>query len=144
MRPSGPETGPGLVTCCRLKCALVCRPQPADRCLPVSERSRLKKMVSDLPGALIDGTGIDQLDRVDDAGVQPLPAWGRDACKQGLTHKLMGEGERLVGSLGAGDDYSHLLRLLDDGEKLVNVDLAGRSKQFKAETAPDNRGGRKH
>src|SRR5260370_4691049 len=56
----------------------------------------------------------------------------------------MGEGERLLGSLGAGDDYSHLLRLLDDGEKFVNVDLAGRSQKLKAETSPDHRGGCQH
>src|SRR5690348_2359121 len=56
----------------------------------------------------------------------------------------MSEGERLLGSLGAGDDYSHLLRLLDDGEKFINVDLAGRSQKLKAETAPDHRSGCQH
>ena len=49
-------------------------------------------MVRYLPGALIDGRGIEQLDRVDDAGVQSLSAWGREACKQGLPHKFMGGG----------------------------------------------------
>jgi hypothetical protein len=38
-------------------------------------------MVSYLPGVLIGGPGIDPLDRVDDAGVQSLSAWGRNACK---------------------------------------------------------------
>ncbi len=70
-------------------------------------------MVSDLPGALVDGTGIEPLDRLGDAGVQSLSAGGRDAGKQRLTHEFMGEGERPLRSLGARDDYSHLLRLLD-------------------------------
>src|SRR5260370_22424389 len=99
-------------------------------------------MVSDLPGALVDGTGIEPLDRVGDAGVQSLLAWGRDAGKEGLTHEFMGEGERLRGPLGARHNYSYLLRLLDNGEEFVNVDLAARSEKLKAETAPDHRGGR--
>jgi len=53
-----------------------------------------------------------------------LSAGSRDAGKQRLTHKFMGEDERPRKSLGARDDYSRLLRLLDDGEKFVNVDLA--------------------
>ena len=56
----------------------------------------------------------------------------------------MGEGERLLGPLGARDDYSHPLRLLDDGEKFVNVDLADLGQKLKAETAPDHRGGCQH
>src|SRR5580692_3820919 len=56
----------------------------------------------------------------------------------------MGEGEGLLGSLGAGDDYSHLLRLLDGGEKFVDVDLTRRGQKLKAETAPDDRGGCQH
>jgi hypothetical protein len=54
----------------------------------------------------------------------------------------MGEGEGLLGALGARDDYSHLLCLLDDGEEFVKVDLADRSQKLKPETAPDHRRGR--
>src|SRR5438132_13652052 len=53
----------------------------------------------------------------------------------------MGEGEWLLRRLG-GDDYSHLLRLLDNGEKFVNVELADGSKKLKAEAAPDHCSGR--
>src|SRR5882757_8062541 len=35
----------------------------------------------------------------------------------------MRECERPLGSIGARGDYSHLLRLLDDGEQFANVDL---------------------
>src|SRR5713101_4493842 len=56
----------------------------------------------------------------------------------------MGESERLLRPLGARHDYPHLLRLLDDGEEFVNVDLANRSQKLKAETAPDHRGGCQH
>src|SRR6266481_3630966 len=56
----------------------------------------------------------------------------------------MGEGERLLGSLGARHNYSHPLRLLDHGEKFVNVDLADRSQKLKAETSPDHCGGCQH
>src|SRR6266851_98798 len=96
-------------------------------------------MVSDLPGALVDGTGIDQLDRIGHAGVQALFARSRAAGKQGLSHKFMSEGERLLGSLRARDDHPHLLRLLDYGEKFVNIDLAYLGQESKAETAPDHR-----
>jgi hypothetical protein len=51
-------------------------------------------MVRDFPGALVGGTGIELLDRVGDDGVQPLSARRRDAGKQRLTYKFMGEGER--------------------------------------------------
>src|SRR5882762_8168947 len=56
----------------------------------------------------------------------------------------MGERERLLGSLGARDDYSHLLCLLDNGEKFVNVDLADRRQQLKVKTASDHCGGCQH
>src|SRR5712692_269384 len=56
----------------------------------------------------------------------------------------MSKGKRSLRPLGAWDDYSHLLRLLDDGEEFVNVDLANRSQKLKAETAPDHRGGCQH
>src|SRR5882672_10255327 len=52
----------------------------------------------------------------------------------------MGEGERLVWTLGAGDDYSHLLRLLEDSKEFVNVDFADLSQEPEAEAAPDHRG----
>ena len=80
-------------------------------------------------------------DRVGDAGMQVLPARSRDAGQQRLTHEFVGEDERPPKSLGARDDYSHLLRLLDDGEKFVHLDLADGSQKFKAEAAPDYRGG---
>jgi len=47
----------------------------------VSERSGFQEMVGDLRGALVDRTGFEPLDRVGDAGMQLLSAWGRDACK---------------------------------------------------------------
>src|SRR5690349_5620243 len=51
----------------------------------------------------------------------------------------MSKGKRSLRPLGAGDDYPHLLRLLDDGKEFVNLDLARRSQKLKAETAPDHR-----
>src|SRR5260370_22983493 len=54
----------------------------------------------------------------------------------------MGEGEWLLRQLGARDDYSHLLRLLNDAEKFVNVDVADGSQKFKAEAPPDHCSGR--
>jgi hypothetical protein len=144
MRQGGPETAPRFLECRSLKCALAYQRQPTDQFLTVSERSCLKEMVNDLPGALFDGTGTEPLDRIGDTGVQALFARGRDAGKQSLSHKFMGEGERLFGSLGARDDYSHLLRLIDDGEKFVYVDLARRSQKLKAETASDHCSGRQH
>ena len=74
--------------------------------------------------ALADIIGMEPRDRVGDAGMQVLSARSRDAGKQRLTHKFMREGEWVLGRFGARDDYSHLLRLLDDGEQFVNVDLA--------------------
>src|SRR5271156_3673452 len=44
--------------------------------------------------------------------------------------------------MGAGDDYSHLLRLLEDGEEFVNVDLAGFSQEPETKAAPNHRGSR--
>jgi hypothetical protein len=59
-----------------LKCALARQGQPTNQptkqSLMVSERTCLEEMASDLPGALFDGTGIEALDRVGDAGVQSL------------------------------------------------------------------------
>src|ERR1700693_3975519 len=51
----------------------------------------------------------------------------------------MSKGKRSPRPLGAWDDYPHLLRLLDDGKEIVNVDLAYRSQKLKAETPPDHR-----
>jgi hypothetical protein len=48
-------------------------------------------MVSDLRGALVDGTRIDQLDRIGESRMQALSACGRDAGKQRLTDQFMGE-----------------------------------------------------
>src|SRR5271167_1774566 len=98
-------------------------------------------MVRNLPGAIVDETGIDVLDRVGDSRVQSLFARSRDAGKKRLTYELMGKGERALGSLGAGDDYFHQLRFLDHGEKFVNINLADLSQESKAETPPDHRGG---
>src|SRR6202162_1869156 len=56
----------------------------------------------------------------------------------------MGESERPFRSLRTGDDYSHLLGLLDDGEKLIDVDLADRRQELKAKTASDHRGCRQY
>src|SRR6516165_6435900 len=56
----------------------------------------------------------------------------------------MGEGIRPFRTLGAGDDYSHLLRLLDDGEEFVKVNLADPTQKLKAETASYHSGGCQH
>src|ERR1700730_2008855 len=56
----------------------------------------------------------------------------------------MAEGERPLGSFGARDDYSHLLRLLDDREQFVNVDQTDPGQKLKAEPAPDHCGGCQH
>src|SRR5271155_98098 len=56
----------------------------------------------------------------------------------------MSKGKRSLRPLGAGDDYPHLLRFLDDGKKFVKVGLTGRSQKLKAEAAPDHCGGRQH
>src|SRR4029077_3713228 len=103
-----------------------------------------EKMVRDLSGALVDGLRIETLDRVRDSSVQLLLTRGRDAGKQGLTHQFMAEGKRPFRPLGARHDYSHLLRLLDDRKKLINVDLADPGQKLKAETASDHRGGCQH
>src|ERR1022692_2283795 len=101
-------------------------------------------MVSDLPGVLVDGTGIDQLDRIGNSSVQMLATRRRNAGQQSLTHQLMGKGEWLLWPLGTRDDYSHLLRLLDDGEEFVNIDLADLSQKPEAEATPDHRCGPQH
>src|ERR1700730_2637951 len=56
----------------------------------------------------------------------------------------MGEGKRTLRTLGAGNNYSHLLSLLDDDEKFVNVDLVDLNQKPEAEPAPDHRGGREY
>ena len=76
--------------------------------------------------------------------MQSLSTGGRDAGKQRLTHEFMREGVGPLRSVGAWDDYSHLLRLLDRGEKLFNVDLADPGQKLKAETTPDHCGGCQH
>src|SRR5260370_35160327 len=95
-------------------------------------------MVGDLSRALVDETRIKPLDRVGDSDVHLLFARSRQAGQQRLTHAFVGEGERLLGSLGARDDYSHLLRLPADGEEFVNVDLSDLGQQSEAEVAPDH------
>src|SRR5258707_13300421 len=52
----------------------------------------------------------------------------------------MGKGQRFLRSFRAGDDYSHLLSLLEDGEEFVNIYLADLSQKPEAEAAPDYRG----
>src|SRR5947209_6581475 len=98
-------------------------------------------MVSDLSGALACGVAVELLDRVSGASVHQLLTRRRDAGKQRLTNEFMGEGEKGFPLFGAREDYSHLLRLLDDGEELVNLHLADGSQEFKAESAPDHSGG---
>src|ERR1700688_2117356 len=56
----------------------------------------------------------------------------------------MCEGKGCLRALRARDAHSHLLRLLDDGKKFVNVDLADGSEKFKAEAAPDHGGSCQH
>src|ERR1700691_698423 len=99
-------------------------------------------MISDLSGTLVDGTGIDQLDRIGNTSVQMLSTRRRNADQQRLTHQLMGKGEGLFRPLGTRDDYPHLLRLLDDAEESVNVDLADLSEKLEAEVTPNHRGSR--
>src|SRR5580704_6665423 len=114
MRECGPETASRFLIRRGLECVPACKRQPTDESLALSERSRLEQMVSDLPRAL-DGPAIEPFDRIGDGRMQVLSARGRDAGKERLPHKFMGEFEWLLGSLGARDDYSHPLRLLDDG-----------------------------
>src|ERR1700730_12467782 len=52
----------------------------------------------------------------------------------------MAEGKRPLRPLGARDNDSHLLRLLDDGKEFINVDLAASAQKSEAEPAPDYRG----
>src|ERR1700682_5761620 len=56
----------------------------------------------------------------------------------------MAEGERPLRPVGARYNYSHLLGLLDSGEKLADVNLAALGQQFKTEAAPDYCSGSKH
>src|ERR1700730_1741324 len=144
MREPGLETTPRFPKCCNLECALAGQCQPTNQPMPGSERSCFEEMARDLAGAFADCTRIGQLDRVGDARMQLLLTWGRNAHKQRLTYKLVGEGKRLLRSLRARDDYSHLLRLFDDGKKIVNVDQAHAGQKLKAETAPDDCGGCQH
>ena len=95
MRQGGSETAPRFLECRSLKCALAGQRQLTDQSSAVGKRSCLEQMVCDLSGALVNGIGIEPLDRVGDSGVQLLSARGRDAGKQRLTHKFMGEGERM-------------------------------------------------
>src|SRR6202167_6683167 len=126
------------------KGVLACQRQIPKQSAAITERSCLEQMLCDLPGALVAETRIHPLDRVRDCRVHLFFVRTRDAGQQRLTHEFMGEGERLLGSLGAGDDYSHLLRFLDGGEEFVNLDLADLSQEPKAESAPDHRGGCQH
>src|SRR5712672_1521107 len=144
MRKRGLETTPRFSKSCYFKCALAGQRQPTNQPMPVSERSCFQEMVRDLSGAFADRTRIGQLDRVGDARMQLLLTWGRNARKQRLTHKLVGEGKRLLGSPRTRDDYSHLLRLFDEGKEFVHVDQVYRSQKLKAETAPDDCGGCQH
>src|SRR5271155_168814 len=64
MRQGRLEIPPRFLKSCGFKCALTCQRQPTDQFLSVNERSCLAKMISDLPDALVDGTGIDQLDGI--------------------------------------------------------------------------------
>jgi hypothetical protein len=73
--------------------------------------------------ALVDRIALEPRHCVGDSRMEVLSPRSGDASKQRLAHQFMGEGEWLVGLLGARDDYSQLLYLLDDGEKFVNVDL---------------------
>src|ERR1700756_5391039 len=54
----------------------------------------------------------------------------------------MSKCKRSLRSLGAWDDYPHLLRFLNDGKESVNVDLADCSQKLKTETSSDHCGGR--
>src|SRR5260370_33011877 len=100
-------------------------------------------MLSDLAGALVNGIRIEPFDRIGDARMHSLSAWGRDTGKQRLTDKFMSKGKPSLRPFGAWDDYPHLLRLLDDGKEFVNVELAHRSQELKAETTSEHRCSRK-
>src|SRR5271169_4513096 len=144
MRQGGAETAPRCLKCNGFKCTLSGERQPTDQSPLVGERPGLEEMVRDVSGALVGNAGIELLDRIGDTGMQSLLARGRDARKQGLTYEFMGKGKRPLWPLGARDDDSYVLRLLDDGKQFVNVDLADPIQQLKTETAPDHRGGGKH
>jgi hypothetical protein len=70
MRQGGTETATGLFKCRGVKCTLACKRQMMDQSPPISERTRFEEMVRDVSGALVNGTGIEPLDRVGDAGMQ--------------------------------------------------------------------------
>src|SRR5713226_6520867 len=144
MQQGGTETAGRFLKCCAIQRTFACTCQVVDQSPLVSERSSFEQMVRDVSRALIDGIGIERLDRIGDGSVQPLLAWGRDAGKQGLTHKFVAEGKRPLWAFGARHDYSHLLGFFDDGKKLVNVYLADLAEQLKTETAPDDRGSGQH
>jgi hypothetical protein len=84
------------------------------------------------------GDGIYPLNGLSDDAVKPLSAEERDSGQQRLAHQFMDEVERSLGPVGTRDDYSHLLRRLDDAEKFINVGLAHFAQKLKAETASDN------
>src|ERR1039457_131886 len=144
MRQCGSETAPRFFKCRRLECAFARERQITNQSAGISERSRLDEMVRNLAGGFVDGTGRELLDFLGDSRVQVLSTRRRNACKQSLAHEFVGESERPLGSLGARDNYSHLLGLLDDGEKFVNVSLADAGQELKAETASDHCGGSQH
>src|SRR5258706_8274816 len=144
MRQGGTETAPRFLKCRGLQGSLSGKDKIMDQFPLVSERARLEEVVRDVTGALLDASGIELLDRVGDTSVQSLLACSRDARKQGLTHQFMAEGKWPLRSLGARDNDSHPLRLLDDVEKIVSVVFADRGQQLKTETTPDHRGGHQH
>src|SRR5216684_396579 len=98
-------------------------------------------MVGDLASTRVDAAATEPLDSVGHSRVQLLPARAGDVGEQRLPHEFMGEGEGPLRSFGARHDYSHLLRLIDDVEKFVNVDFADVGQKLKTETSPDNCGG---
>src|SRR5258708_8120262 len=84
-------------------------------------------MVSDVGGVFVDGTRIELLDRVSNSRMKLLLTRCCDVGKERLPYKFVRKREWLLRPLGAWDDYSHLLGLLDDCEEFVNVDLADRA-----------------
>ena len=62
MRQGGLEIALRFFKCRSLKCGLTCEGQPTDQSLLVSEGFGLEEVVSDLPGAFVDGIGIEPLD----------------------------------------------------------------------------------
>src|SRR5260370_2264963 len=97
-------------------------------------------MVSDLAGVFVDGTRIELLDRVSNSRMKLLLTRCGDVGKERLSHKFMSEGKWPLRPLRARDDYSHPLRLLNDAEEFVNIDLADFSLKLTAEAVPVHRG----